>query len=354
MVAKRPTIKDVARKAGLSPSTVSRALNNHPRISQKTKARVLKLARKMGYAPNLLARGLVKQKSFLLGLLVYDFRNPFYAELTRAIQDTAEELGYWVIQSNTDDDVEKSRMLVDSMMKMGVDGIIFASCQLKDPLVEGLLSQGFPLALANRRLQETAGDYVVMDNVYGAYLAVNHLIRLGYRRIAMIRGPRKVSTGAERYQGYLEAMKEKKLEVDQELVKESPFFSQDTGYHFTKRLMRHNPRPEAIFCSDDYIALGAMKALGEMGLKVPRDVALVGFDDAEISSHPQIQLTTVSQDAPEMGRRVAAMLVDRIEKGHTQPQQVLLVPHLVIRESCGYQLRSPAGSRPVGSHNTSS
>lgn len=342
MSHKRITIKDLAQASGLSPSTVSRALNDHPRISQKTKKKVLKLARSMGYTPNLLARGLVTRTSFLLGLLVYDFRNPFYAELTRAIQDTAEEHGYWIIQSSTDDDPDKARLIVDSMMRVGVEGLIFASCQLEDPLVEGLLERGFPVVLANRRLHEDRGNFVVMDNVYGAYLVVSHLIRLGYRRIAMIQGPRGVSTGADRYQGYLEAMREKGLEVDQELVKEGLFFSQEAGYNLTRRLMMLSPPPQAIFCGDDYMALGAMKALGEMELHVPADVALVGFDDAEISSHPQIQLTTVSQDAQGMGRQATRILLQGLEGKLAEPQHVLLEPHLIIRESCGYKLRGRA------------
>ncbi len=339
MTKKRTTIKDVAKAAGMSPSTVSRALNDHPRISDKTKKRVLKLAAKMGYTPNLLARGLVTQKNFLLGLLVYDFRNPFYAELTRAVQEAAEEKGYWVIPSSTDDDPEKTRRIVDSMMKVGVEGLIFASCQLEDPLVSGLIQRGYPVMLANRRLKEDQGNYVVMDNVYGAYLVVSHLIRLGYKRIAIIRGPREVSTGADRYQGYLEAMGEKGLEVDPELVKEGTFFSQDTGYSFARQLMLLPRPPEAIFCSDDYMALGAMKALGEMDLAVPQDVALVGFDDAEISSHPHIQLTTVSQDAREMGRLAAKSLMDLIEKRLDEPQRLFLEPNLVIRGSCGYRMQ---------------
>lgn len=338
MKKKRVTIKDLAKAAGLSSSTISRALNNHPRISDKTKQNVAKLARKMEYAPNLLARGLVTQKNFLLGLLVYDFRNPFYAELTRAIQDTAEENGYWVIQASTDDDPNKARMIVNSMMNVGVEGLIFASCHLEDPLVEKLLDQNFPVMLANRRLKKNQGNYVVMDNAYGAYLIVNHLIRLGYQRIAMIRGPKEVSTGADRYKGYIEAMKGKGLEVDQKLVAEGPFFSQDTGYKFTRSLMRLNPPPEAIFCSDDYIALGAMKALGEMELQVPQDVALVGFDDTEISSHPKILLTTVSQNVHEMGRLAVKVLLESLAGKLDQPQHILLEPHLTIRESCGYKL----------------
>jgi DNA-binding LacI/PurR family transcriptional regulator len=339
----RITIKDIARAAGLTPSSVSRALNNHPRISRQTKEKVLALARKMGYSPNLFARGLVKKKTYLIGLQVYDFRNPFYAELTRAIQDTAQEFGYWVIQASTDDDRDKTEFLVDSMIKMGVEGIIFASCKLQDKTVEKLIDTGFPVVLANRRLKKDIGDYVVLDNTYGAYLMVNHLINHGYRRIAMISGPRSVSTSADRDRGYRQALKDRGLSVDGEIIKYGSF-SQETGFRFAKQLMALLNPPQAIFCGDDAIALGAMKALGEVGRRVPDDVAVVGFDDAEISSHPLIQLTTVSQNLREMGRIAARTMVDRIEGRQKNPQRILIEPHLIIRRSCGYNLNPKAGS----------
>jgi DNA-binding LacI/PurR family transcriptional regulator len=333
------TIKEIARVAKFSPSTISRALNNHPRISTKTKEEILKLSKKMGYTPNLFARGLVKKKTFLIGLLVYDFCNPFYAELTRSVQDTAKELGYWVIQGSTDDDQDKANSLIDSMIKMGVEGIIFASCKLYDPSVEKLIDDHFPVVLLNRKLKKDKGDYVVLDNKYGAYLIVNHLIHLGYKRIGMIGGHRNVSTNADRYRGYIKTLKEKGLEIDEDIIKHG-FFSQETGFKFTKMMMGLLNPPKAIFCGDDYIALGSMKAMSELGLRVPDDVALVGFDDSEISSHPLIQLTTVSQNVQEMGRLGAKIIVEQIEGKSKSPQKILLEPHLIIRQSCGYKLLS--------------
>jgi LacI family transcriptional regulator len=333
------TIKDIARVAKVSASTISRALSNHPRISTKTKEEILKLSEKMGYTPNLFARGLVKKKTFLIGLLVYDFCNPFYAELTRSIQDTAREFGYWVIQASTDDDQEKAGSLIHSMINMGVEGIIFASCKSHDRSVEELIDDHFPVVLLNRKLKKDKGDYVVLDNTYGAYLIVNHLIHLGYRRIGIICGPRNVSTSADRCRGYLKALKEKGLEIDEDLVRHG-FFSQETGFKFTKMMMGLSNPPEAIFCGDDYIALGSMKAMAELGLRIPDDVALVGFDDAEISSHPLVQLTTVSQNIREMGRLGAKIIVERIEGKLKLPQKILLEPHLIIRQSCGYKLLS--------------
>ena len=335
----RITIKDIAKAADLTPSSVSRALNNHPRISRQTKEKVLALAQKMGYSPNLFARGLVKKKTYLIGLQVYDFRNPFYAELTRSIQDTAQESGYWVIQASTDDDQDKADALIDSMIKMGVEGIIFASCKLQDKTVEKLIDNNFPVVLVNRKLKKNIGDYVVLDNTYGAYLMVNHLINHDYRRIAMISGPRSVSTSADRHRGYTRALKDRGLKIDEEIIKYGSF-SQETGFRFAKQFMSLLNPPRAIFCGDDAIALGAMRALGELGKRVPDDVAVVGFDDAEISSHPLIQLTTVSQNLQEMGRLAAKTMVERIEGKQKNLQKILIEPHLIIRRSCGYRLPS--------------
>lgn len=337
----RVTIKDIARETGLTPSSVSRALNDHPRISPETKAKVLHVAQKLGYFPNLFARGLVTKKTYLLGLLAYDFRNPFYAEMTRFLQDAAQELGYWIIQASTDDDQEKADALIESLIRMGVEGIIFASCKLQDKAVEALIQKGFPVVQVNRKLKKDLGDYVVLDNAYGAYLIVNHLINQGYRRIALISGPRSVSTSADRIQGYLKALKDRGLTVDRSLIRYGAF-SQDTGMKYTRRFMALTPPPEAVFCGDDAIALGAMKALGTLGLKVPEDVAVVGFDDAEISSHPLIKLTTISQNLRKMGRLAAKTLIDRIEGRQKKPQRILLEPQLIIRRSCGYKLHNGA------------
>lgn len=333
------TIKDIAKVAGLSPSTVSRALNDHKRISQKTKAKILELAKAMDYTPNLFGRGLAKKKTFLIGLLAPDFQNPYYAELTNSIRDTAQEASYWVLQVSTSNITDTTYSIIQSMIKMGVEGIIFASCKLHDPLVENLIDSNFPVVLANRRLKKDKGDYVIPDHTYGVYLVVNHFIRLGYQRIGMIRGPRNASTAQNQYLGYIEAIKEKSLEIDEDIIGEG-LYTQDTGYKFTKKLMRLSNPPQAIFCGDDYVALGAMKALHELGLSVPHDVALAGFDDTEISAHPHIQLTTVRCNTSEMGKIAVKFLIEKIEKSSKSFRRILLEPNLVIRQSCGYQLNS--------------
>jgi len=336
--SERVTIKDLAHEVGLSYATVSRALNNHPRISQNTKERVLRAAQDLGYRPNYFAKSLVKRKSNLIGLLVYDFRNTFYPELIRIIQDRAEELGYWVIQGSTDDKLDKSNSLITSMMNTGVDGIIIASVREDDPTVKNLFDVGFPVVLVNRRIHAEVGDYVVLDNEDGAYLAVKHLYKLGHRRIGMIKGPSFTSTGEERYIGYLKAIQDSGLPFEDGLIKEG-FFREDVGHQLAKRLMSMSNPPDSILCGDDEIAMGAMRALDDMGLRVPDDVALLGFDDSHISSHPRIQLTTISQDVTKMGSLATEILIRRIEGRSSEYERITLKPNLIIRKSCGFETR---------------
>ena len=332
----RVTLKNIAEVLGLSYSTVSRALNNNPHVNQKTKAQILKVAEEMGYRPNLFAKGLVKRKSNILGVLVYDFRNTFYGDFTRIIQDMAEEAGYIVIQANTDDKPEKTELLVNSMMSIGVDGMIFGSVRSDDVIVKNLIKEGFPVVLANRRLDENIGDYVIIDNQYGAYMAVNHLIHLRRRRIGMIKGPEETSTGKERFLGYMKALKDNGLEPDEDLIKPGTY-TQESGHQWARRMMRQQHPPDAIFCGDDEIALGVIRAVEELGLSVPKDVAVVGFDDSNISSHPRIQLTTVSQDFRRMATIALDTVVRRIENPSSKNKHIILQPNLIIRKSCGFQ-----------------
>jgi LacI family transcriptional regulator len=203
-------------------------------------------------------------------------------------------------------------------------------------LVENLIDQDFPTVQANRRLRADKGDSIILDHAYGVYMAVNHLIRLGYRRIGMIRGSRQASTAENEFRGYQEALKDRNVEFDTDIIGEGDF-SEETGYRWTKHLMSLDHPPDAIYCGDDYVAWGSMKALAELNLRVPEDVALIGFDDVELASHPLIQLTTVRGNIEEMGRLVVKHLLERIENSTKPYRQIVLEPHLIIRRSCGYQ-----------------
>lgn len=339
MGQKRVTIRDIAKMAKVSHMTVSRALNNDPRIREETKKRILELVDKLNYRPDARARTFVSKKSNLIGLVVSDISNPFYAELARGIEDKAHEEGYNVIFCSTDNKPERMETYVHLMMDAGVDAFIFASTRIREPVVEKLIDERFPLVLVNRRLRGEAYNYVVLNNIRGAYEITEHLINLGYRRIAIITGTSNMSTGLDRLKGYQQALKDSRIEFSENYAIQGPF-TRGTGYEGTKHLLTMKNRPEAIFGGNDYIAMGVIDAVEELGLHIPEDIALVGFDDTEFASNQRIRLTTVSQRKYEMGNLGVQILIDYIERKETDyTHKIILEPRLIIRESCGQKLR---------------
>jgi len=334
------TIRDIARMAKVSHTTVSRALNNDPRVRDKTKKSILAIVDKLGFKPDARARNLVLKKSNLIGLVVTDIRNPFYADLARGIEDKAHQVGYNVIFCSTDHKPARMDSYVNLMLEVGVDGFIFASSRLHEPIIERLIEKRFPLVLVNRKLKGEGYNYVVLDNFKGAYDITKHLIDLGYRKIAIIDGPSNVFTGLERLKGYQRALKDHDIVVNPEYIIQDNF-ARSTGYEGAKRLLAMNDRPEAIFGGSDYIAMGVFDAIEELGLKIPEDVALVGFDDTEFASNQRIRLTTVSQREYTMGSLGVQILIEYIEtKAMDYTHKVVLDSRLVIRESCGSKLRT--------------
>jgi len=336
---KRLTIRDIAKMAKVSHTTISRALNNDPRVREETRKRILKLVNKLNYRPDPRARTFVTKKSNLIGLIVSDISNPFYAELARGIEDKAHEKGYNVIFCSTDNKPERMETYVHLLMNAGVDGSIFASARLHEPVIEKLIGERFPLVLVNRKLREEAYNYVVLNNVQGAYEITEHLINLGYRKIASITGTSNLSTGLDRLKGYKQALKDHSIEFNEDYVIQGPF-TRGTGYEGAKHLLSMENRPEAIFGGNDYIAMGVIDAVEELGLHIPEDIALVGFDDTEFASNQRVRLTTVSQRKYEMGNLGVQILIDYIERKETDyTHKVILEPRLIIRESCGQKLR---------------
>lgn len=343
------TIRDIARMANVSHTTVSRVLNNDPRVQEKTKNRILSLVKKLGFKPDARARNLALKKSKLIGLVVTDIRNPFYADLARGIEDKAHQLGYNVIFCSTDHKPERLDSYINLMLDVGVDGFIFASSRLSEPAVERLIEARFPLVLVNRKLKREDYNYVVLDNFKGAYDITKHLIDLGYRKIAIIDGPANVFTGLERLKGYQRAIKDHDICFKPEYVFQGTF-ARATGYEGATQLLKMRDKPEAIFGGSDYIAMGVIDAIEELGLKIPEDVALVGFDDTEFASNRRILLTTVSQREYTMGGLGVKILIDCIEnKEAGYVHKVVLESKLIVRESCGYRLRARQGQSGAGS-----
>lgn len=332
-----PTIGDVARRAGVSRATVSRVLNAYPHVRPRVRAAVERAIRALRYRPDQVARSLARRETQTLGLIVADLTNPFYAETARAIVETARRHGYHVILCNTDNLPRLQEEYVEVLRQRRVDGIIFGSVFLRDPVVERLVQAGYPCLMYNRRLRSGAGNYIVLDNVRASRELTRHLLGLGHRRIGFIAGLRDISTAAERLRGYREALRVAGIPADPSLIRPGAFKA-ETAQHAAHELLKLTPPPTAIVAGNDLMALGVIQAAEELGLRVPGDLAVVGFDNIEIASHGHIQLTTMAQQKTEMGRLAATWMLEIIRDPRRfarQPVQQILAPTLVIRRTCG-------------------
>ncbi len=340
----KPTIKDIARMANVSHTTVSRALNNKSRIRNETKEKILSLARDLNYRPNFIARSLVMKRTKTLGLVITTIANPFYTELAQGIETTVRGLGYNIILCSTHNDLSIEKQSIDMLRSKGVDGIIFTSAHIGDPNIIKLAEDGFPMVLVNRRTYETIVkekvDYVGVDNILGGFLAVEHLIKLGHQQIGVLGGSSESSAGVERVEGGKKALAVYELEAADHYFLEGDFLK-ESGYQGGKRFLKMIKLPTAIFATSDHMALGVFQAIAEEGLRIPEDIALVGFNDIEFTSMKGIELTTIGQKKFEMGALAVKILVEKIEGDEVKPlpREILLKPELIIRRSCGFHLK---------------
>jgi LacI family transcriptional regulator len=337
------TIKDIARVANVSHTTVARALNNKSRIRKETKERILSIARGLNYQPNFIARSLVMKRTKTLGLVITTIVNPFYTELAHGIERTAIGLGYNIILCCTHSDLSVEKQYIDMLKSKGVDGIIFTSAHIEDPNIGGLAEEGFPIVLVNRRtyhpVVKEKVDYVGVDNIRGGFLAVEHLIKLGHKRIGVIGGSSESSVGFERLEGGKKALEAYGLEQMENYFLEGDFLK-DSGYQGGKRFLKMAEPPTAIFATNDYMALGVYQAILEEGLKIPEEVALIGFNDIEFAAIRGIELTTIGQKKYEMGALSVKTLVEKIEgKKVGLSEEIILEPELIIRQTCGFHLK---------------
>jgi LacI family transcriptional regulator len=348
---KKPTIKDIANLAKVSPTAVSMALNDSHRIGEETRKRILRIVKEFNYQPNFVARSLVSKKSRTLGLIITTIMNPFYPELAKGIEDKAMELGYNIILCSTKYDLKLEKYYIDILRSKGVDGIIFSSVEANDSNIKPLIEDRFPFILVNRRIHhrllDKKIDYIVLDNVLGGYMAMEHLYNLGHRRIGVIAGSLKTSTAIERTGGVKKLLKDYGLKLNPDLLMECNF-SKELAYNAMKKFLSIKKPPAAIFAENDYMALGAREAILDSGLKIPEDVALVGFDDIVITGLKGVEITTISQKKYEMGSLAVKILIDKIKNGSIpMANQIILEPELVIRNSCGYRLYGYQSERPL-------
>ena len=344
------TIKDVAREAGVSVGTASQALRGSAVVREVTRRRVLVVANRLRYQPSAVARGLVTRRTHTVGLLISDIANPFFIRAVRAVEDVAQENGYNVILCNTDEDPAKETQYLRVLMEKRVDGIILATTTGSRRMVRDVRWRRVPLVLFDRELPGVATDIVKVDGVLGGRLATEHLLHLGHRRIAIIHGPLVRSTGVERLEGYLTALRAAAIHPDPALIQEGNF-KQDSGRELTGRLLGLSPRPTALFCTNNLMTVGALQTLREQRVRIPGALSLVGYDDMEWWTLTEPPLTTVGQPVYDLGREAMRLLLTQIGRERARrPQRVVLKPELLLRDSCGPppgHLRAPAARRRV-------
>lgn len=326
------TIKDIAKAVGVSPSTVSRALNDSPLIRDETKREIRRIAQELGYERNELARGLVKGASLAIGLVIPDITNPFFAEITKGVGEAVHARGYGVVLCNTGEDPERERSYLQLLRRKRVDGLILASVTTDDPHLVELVRAEIPFVLVSRLARTVDAPYVIVDDKRGTRLAMEHLIELGHKKIGFIGGPPDVQSSQDRMEAFREVLLERHLPYREEWVCFSDF-TQAAGREAACRILSFVDRPTAIFAANDVIALGVMEAAEKLGLRIPEDLSLVGYDDIAYASLPRVQLTTIAQPTFEMGRIAAEYLLSVIEGGRRRKLHRVVEPRLVVRRT---------------------
>lgn len=326
------TIKDIAREVGVSPSTVSRALSDSPLISEKTKQNVKEVAQRLGYERNELARGLVKGSSGAVGLVVADITNPFFSDIAQGVGEVAHRFGYGVMLCDTAGKANRESDYIRLLRRKRVDGLILTSATMDDPYLKDLAKTRTPFILVSRLCRSVNAPYVVVDDRVGARLAVEHLINLGHQYIAFIGGPANVQSSRDRMATYREVLQEHGLAEKEEWMGFSDF-TQTAGRKVGRQMLSLPERPSAIFAANDMIALGVLEVAEEMGVLIPDDLSLVGYNDISYASLPRVQLTTVAQPTQEMGKIATEWLLSTIEEHKRHPLHCVLNPHLAVRRS---------------------
>jgi LacI family transcriptional regulator len=327
------TIRDVARRAGVSTMTVSRVINGSGYASPETRKRVEQAVGELGYLPNAVARHLRSRRTNTIALVLSDITNPFFTTIARGVEDAAAVRGYAVMFANTDESESEEMQYLRILAQRQIDGVLLVPAGSSAGPFRLMRTQGIPVVVIDRRVTARHVDEVHCDSVSGAEQLVEHLIALGHRRIAIISGRHNISTAVDRVAGYERALTRAGIEVDPDLIRYDSF-SNKAGYDRTREFLSISPRPTAIFAANNFIAFGSLRALRECGLHVPDDMSLVTFDDLPDDWHDDPLLTVLAQPAYDVGRTAAELLLDRLEGKHGSKRQVVLLPgELIIRRS---------------------
>jgi len=328
------TIREVAKQAGVAPITVSRVLNNSGYFSQEIKDRVQAAADDLHYVPNQLARSLRSNRTQTLALVLSDVTNPFWTTVARGVEDAASRQGFTVFLCNTDENEAKQAEYLSVLLRKRVDGILLVPARSTPEPVKMIQKQAIQVVVMDRRVPGADVDIVRCSSTQGAYDLVTHLLEQGHRHITMLSGPADVATAHERVAGCRQAFAAFPVPAATLSVLEGEF-TVESGYAMAQQAIAQTTRPTALFAANNFIAIGALKALRELGVRVPEDICVVGFDDLPVSLVVEPFLTVVAQPAYEMGRRATEVLLQRIANPAATPyQEVLLPTQLIIRQSC--------------------
>jgi LacI family transcriptional regulator len=335
------TLEKIGELAGVSRSTVSRVINNHPNVSDDVRERVARIIKETGFSPNLAARTLASQRSFVIGLVIPRsiqslFGDPYFSRLTQGIVQAANLFDYtislFLLESR-----EIEERIIPRITRPGfIDGLVVQSTAYDDKVLSRIVNSTIPYVIAGRPLEFSDVSYIDVDNFNGAFQAVEHLIGLGKKRIGTVTGPLNAAPGIERRQGYIKALEENSLPLDESIIVESDF-TEEGGYRATNKILSTDL--DALFVASDQMGLGALQAIREAGLRVPEDIALVGFDDLPPALYANPQLTTIRQPILRFGIAAVEILTNLIEEKAEPPQSLIMDVELIIRDSCGVKVR---------------
>lgn len=330
-------LKDIAEELGVSIVTVSKALRDRPDVAKETREKILERVKRLNYRPNLAARSLVTGRSLLVGLIVPDLIHPFFSEIAKSLAATLRRKNYFLLVSSSDSDPKLEQDEIEHMLAHRLDCFVVASCQKSADNLKGIGEAGVPLVLLDRSFGGFSSNFVGVDDFKIGELATEHLIEQGCQRIAHIRGP-LTNVGNRRVDGYREALRRRGLNMPENYVVASGDASDTDGETRGNRAMNAvlalRPRPDAIFCFNDTVAVGAMVRAFEAGLRIPQDIAVIGSGNFHYSSKLRVPLSSIDQRAAEIGERTAKLITALVEKGQSsRARSVVLEPALVVRAS---------------------
>lgn len=329
-------MKDIARDLGVSVVTVSKVLRNHEDIGDETRKRVLARVKELNYRPNLSARGLVTGHSYLVGLVVPDLLHPFFAEVAKALSRSLLKKGYYLIISTSEEDPELEEREIDQLLGRRLDALVIASSCSTPDIFRHLEKQGLPYVLIDRHFADLTANFVGVDDEAVGTLATEHLIEMGCKRIAHLRGPDN-SPGVERLRGYQKTLVKHHLPVLPSYLSTPKTFdidSRGSGAEAMRRLLTVKPRPDAVFCYNDPVAMGAINAILDAGLRVPEDIAVIGSGNLHYDTLLRVPLSSVDQHTEQIGERAARLTLALLEaKTPRRPKTVILQPEIVVRAS---------------------